>query len=65
MGAEKYPDLEQFNIMHVHFLCVLNYAVLEDCSRYPMYIESYKRGIKYWLKIIQLPETMYVKTVTI
>lgn len=29
-----------------------NVAVLGDCSRYPMYIKTYKSAIKYWLKII-------------
>jgi len=65
-GIEKYPDLERVQYYACkRFMCAKqkapNFAVIGDCSRYPMYIESYKRGIKYWLKITRLPDTRYVK----
>ena len=37
------------------------YAVLGECGRYPLYIETTKRSIKYWLKVIHMPEHRYVK----
>ena len=47
------------------FLCVstnaTNAAVLGDCGRYPLSIEAAKRCVKYWLKIMKLPEERYVK----
>lgn len=39
----------------------INNVVLGDCGRYPMYIASSKRCIKYWLKILEMPEDRYVK----
>ena len=36
-----------------------NYAVLGD--RYPLYIVTWKRVIKYWLKILRMPIDRYVR----
>ena len=30
-----------------------NLGVIGDCGRYPMFIETRKRAIKYWLKILK------------
>ena len=38
-----------------------NAAVLSDCDRYPLWIESAKRCIKYWMKILMMSDTRYVK----
>jgi hypothetical protein len=36
--------------------------VLGDCGRYPIYIlEPAKRCIKYWFKLLKLPNDRYVK----
>ena len=47
------------------YMCVslraCNAAVLGDCGRVPMWIESSKRCIKYWIKILSIPDTRYVK----
>ena len=47
------------------YMCVTlracNAAVLGDCGRVPMWIESTKRCIKYWIKILSMPDTRYVK----
>ena len=47
------------------FLCVsrnsTNAAVLGDCGRYPLVVESAKRSLKYWLKILKMPDERYVK----
>ncbi|XP_053373959.1 uncharacterized protein LOC128546717 [Mercenaria mercenaria] len=32
-----------------------NVAILGDCGRYPLYITTYKRSIKYWMKILKMP----------
>ena len=41
------------------FLCVYtrstNAAVLGDCGRYPLWIESSRRCLKYWFKILKMP----------
>ena len=38
-----------------------NCAVLGDCGRFPMYIESTRRAIKYWLKILKMSQTRFVR----
>ena len=38
-----------------------NAAIMGDCERYPMYITAFKRCVRYWLRIIALPDTRYVK----
>ena len=47
------------------YMCVnlktSNDAVLGDCGRYPMYIESTKRCLSYWLKILKMQDHRYVR----
>ena len=38
-----------------------NYAVLGDCGRYPLYLVTWKRVIKYWLKILKMTQYRYVR----
>ena len=38
-----------------------NYAVLGDCGRKSLYLTSWKRVIKYWLKILKMPDDRYVR----
>ena len=38
-----------------------NNSVLGDVGRYPMYIYAYKRVVKYWIRILNMPNTRYVK----
>ena len=38
-----------------------NAAVLCDCGRFPLWIEFTKRCINYWIKILSMPDTRYVK----
>ena len=40
-----------------------NAAVLGDCGRFPIWIESTKRCIKYWMKILNMPDARCVKNV--
>lgn len=36
-------------------------AILGDCGRYPMFITTAKRVIKYWCRILKMDEQRYVK----
>ena len=38
-----------------------NNAVLGECGRHALYIASFKTCIKYWLKILKMPESRYTK----
>lgn len=38
-----------------------NHVVRGECGRFPMYIYTYKRAIKYWCKITKMPDCRYVK----
>ena len=42
-------------------LTACNDAILGDLGRFPMYIYSQKRCIKYWLRLINLPDDRYCK----
>ena len=63
---ERYDDLERCQYYACkRFMCTRQYtsnsAVLGDCARYPMYIETFKRAIKFWLKIQKMPNCRIVK----
>ena len=65
-GFQEYEHLERVHVYACkRFLSVglraCNNAVLGDCGRYPLYITSAKRCIKYWFKIISMTEDRYVK----
>jgi len=38
-----------------------NLACVAECGRYPLFVSTYIKCIKYWLKILQLPDHRYVK----
>ena len=42
-------------------LCSCNDAILGDLGRFPIYIYSVKRCLSYWLRLLQLSDTRYVK----
>ena len=48
------------------YMCVgiksCNASVLGDCGRVPLYIETAKRCIKYWIRILKMPNGRLVKT---
>jgi len=65
-GLSQYDELERCHYYACkRFMCTkqnaCNYFVLGECQRYPMYITTYKRCIKYWLKILNMSDTRYVK----
>jgi hypothetical protein len=65
-GQSRYDSVERvLSYACKRFLCVdqlsPNAPVLADCGRFPVYIESCKRVVKYWLRILKMPQTRYVK----
>jgi hypothetical protein len=38
-----------------------NIAVLAETGRFPMFVHYYRRCIKYWLKLLHMPNTRYPK----
>jgi hypothetical protein len=65
-GLEEYIDLERVQYHACkRFMCVkqntCNAAVLGDCYRFPLFIETYKRCIRYWFKILNMTSERYVK----
>ena len=38
-----------------------NCAALGDCGRYPLLLTTWKRVIKYWLKVLRMSSDRYVK----
>ena len=66
-GFKQYDILEQVHYYACkRFMCVgiksCNSAVVGDCGRYPLYIETMKRCIKYWIRILKMPDSRLVKT---
>ena len=45
------------------YLYACNAAVLGDCGRFPIWIESTKRCIKCWTEILNMPDSRCVKNV--
>ena len=65
-GSEIWEIDRQESIERVHnYACkrymrvrlkASNDAALGDCGRYPMYIVSAKRCLKYWMKILKMQD---------
>ena len=72
-GSEilDFTKREPIEVVHRYackrYMCVglraCNAAVLGDCGRFPIWIESTKRCIKYWMKILNMPDSRCVKSV--
>ena len=65
-GFKQYDALEQVHYYACkRFMCVgiksCNTAIIGDCGRYPLYIETMRRCVKYWIRILKLPENRLVK----
>jgi len=65
-GTKKFKDIESIQIYFCKKMIGLpqqttNNAVMGECGQYPVYIECVKKCIKYWLKILRMPDTRYVK----
>ena len=47
------------------YMCVSlhssNMAVLGDCGRFPLWIEAARRCVKYWLRIMSMDDSRYVR----
>jgi hypothetical protein len=65
-GIESKDELERCQYYACkRYMCAkqnaCNYSVLGDCGRFPMYIQTQKRCIKYWLQILKMSNTRLVK----
>ena len=65
-GFNQYEELERCQYYACkRFMCAkqnaCNYFVLGECARYPMYITSTKRCLKYWFKILSMDDSRFVK----
>ena len=65
-GYMQYKALEDVHIQFCKRVLGLsnhaaNKASLGECGRYPVVIFTYKRCISYWLKILEMPSSRYVK----
>ena len=65
-GYTQYKALEDVHIQFCKKVLGLpkhasNKAALGECGRHPVVIFNYKRCINYWLKILEMPSTRYVK----
>ena len=70
-GAEIWGSQKQMPIEIIHnyackrYMCVnqktVNAAVLGDCGRFPMFIKAAQRCVKYWCKILKMPDSRLVK----
>ena len=65
-GLETFIDRERVQYYACkRFMCVkqktCNVVALGDCYRSPLFIETSKRCIKYWFKILKMPNERYVK----
>ena len=65
-GFKRYDILEQVqNYACKSYMCVdvksCNAAVLGDCGRFPLYIETAKRCLRFWIRILKKPNHRLVK----
>ena len=65
-GTKMYDSLERVHryackrFLNVSFK-VCNSFALGDCGRFPLYIQNQRRVLKYWFKLLHLPDHRYVK----
>ena len=65
-GTKMYDSLERVHryaykrFLNVSFK-VCNSFALGDCGRFPLYIQTQRRVLKYWFKLLHLPDHRYVK----
>ena len=65
-GFKKHNLLEQVQYYACErYMCVgmksCNAAVLGDCGRFPLYIETAKRCLRNWIRILKMPQHRLVK----
>ena len=65
-GFKQYEVLEQVHYYACkRFMCVgiksCNATIIGDCGRFPLYIETMRRCVKYWIRVLKLPEHRLVK----
>ena len=65
-GFQEYESIEKIQLYAIkRFMTVgsraCNSAVLGDCGRFPLYISTQIRCIKYWLKLLHMDDNRYVR----
>ena len=65
-GFERHESLERIQYYACkRFMCAdkrsCNAVALGDCDRYPLHIETMKRGLKYWFKLLKMEDKRYPK----
>ena len=65
-GCKKFDDIEKVHIKICKMILgvgrdVKNNIALGDCGRYPIYIDTYVRVVKYWSRLLAMPENRYPK----
>lgn len=65
-GTQQYKAIEDIQTFYCKKILGLpthtsNLATLGDCGRFPIHVHCAKKCIKYWLKILNMPNTRYVK----
>ena len=65
-GTKVYDSLERVHryackhFLNASFKVCSSFA-LEDCGRFPLYIQIQRRLLKYWFKLLLLPDHRYVR----
>ena len=67
-GFNKAKDIERVHLKFCKYILkmktsTLNEIVYGEVGRYPLFIERYRRIVKYWLHITQTNECKYVKMI--
>jgi hypothetical protein len=65
-GYEQYKSIEKVQINYCKKVLGVpkttsNEAALGECGRYPLMLHSVIKCIKYWLKLLNMPESRYPK----
>jgi len=63
-GFQQYHDIEKIQVKICKMVLgvgrdVKNNICLGDCGRYPIFVDTVTRVIKYWLKILDMPDHRY------
>ena len=65
-GLQRYDAIEQVHIKVCKLVLgvgrdVKNNVALGECGRFPIYIDCYVRVIKFWLRLLSMPDNRYPK----
>ena len=63
-GVKKHEDIENVHIRYCKVVLnlgktTLNFSALGELGRHPLYVDYHCRAIKYWYKLLTMPEQRY------